>query len=65
MSFNRLTTMAEAFAKAALRDKSLNLADYKRWLARNVADKLLHADRNYSVREYDKRPEVKTDAKNV
>lgn len=56
MSFKRPTVMAEAFAKAALKSPSLNRNDPHQWVARSVADKMIHADRHYSVVEFDRRP---------
>lgn len=56
MGFTRLTSMAQAFANAALKDNASLDGKSTRWVARNVADKLLHADRWYSVHVPDKRP---------
>lgn len=56
MSHTRLTTMAAAFAAAALKDSDSLAGKSPRWVARNAADKLVHADRHYSVSEPDMRP---------
>lgn len=56
MAFNRLTAMAQALAAAALKDGQSLDGKSERWVARNVADKILHQDRFYQVHEADHRP---------
>lgn len=55
MSFQRRTAMAEAFLRAAIQTPNLDSAKSP-WVARNVADKIIHNETRYVVKEHDTRP---------